>query len=186
MSFKCLSQYRALELSSVGSYFSSLVTLHHRTLHYVTPNQCHCTRIKSYTGISKDMMFLLLEYIPKLNETEDWPIVSLTQCDTDLCFTIFKKSTKNPNKICNLAKSSDTMLSEDKGPFCLHFQLAKYYQWVVPWRKYPLFLHTESRWPVRMNPNLCRFSLTSTWFLLKITTIEIHSTIRYHKNFWRF
>lgn len=91
MSFKCLSQYRALELSSGGSYFSSLVTLHHRTLHYVTPNHCHYTRIKSYRGICKDVMFLLFEYIPKRNETEDWPIASMTQCDTDLCFTIKEK-----------------------------------------------------------------------------------------------
>lgn len=57
---------------------------------------------------------------------------------------------------------------------------------VVPWRKHPLFLDTESRWPVRMNPNLCWFSLTSIWFVLKIISIENHSAIRYHGNVWRF
>lgn len=59
MSFKCLSQYIVPELSSGGSYFSSLVILHCRSLHCVTPNHWHHSRIKSYGQLCKDVMFVL-------------------------------------------------------------------------------------------------------------------------------
>lgn len=174
-------------MSSGGSYFSSLVTLHHRSLHCVTPNHCHA-RIKSYREICRDVMFLLFECIPKLNKTEDWSIASLTQCDTDLSFTIKKKILntqirsgifQNPQTPCFWKKRDHRVYISS----CLNsFNVLA----VVPWRKHPLFLDTESRWLVRMNPNLCWFSLTSIWFVLKIISIENHSAIRYHGNVWRF